>query len=264
MRRSAIVLFLVSLPLAAAACGKSSKPKASSASSGAAAIDVVKSAAKKTALAGSEHVTVDVGGTTSGQQLTVTGAGDFDNKGHIGSLHIDVAAAGISTTLDAVLSHTDMYLKGPLFAALLPAGKTWMKIDLQQAGAAQGLNLSTILSQDPTQSLATLQSLKGATSVGAETIDGVATTHYRARIDLSKLPAVAGGASAAPSTYDAWIGGDGYVYRVRSHIATGSGTTKSVITLTVDLSGFGKKVSVSIPPAAQTVASKGGLPGLGG
>ena len=54
------------------------------------------------------------------------------------------------------------------------------------------------------------------------------------------------------------------MYRVRTHIATGSGSTKSVVTLTVDLSGFGKSVSVTIPPAGQTVASKGGLPGLGG
>ena len=149
MRRLAVVLVLLALPLTAAACGGSSKPKAPSASSGAAAIDVVKSAAKKTALAGSEHLTLDVGGTASGQRLTVTGTGDFDNTGHIGSLHLAVAAAGISTTIDAVLSKTTMYLKSPLFGALLPAGKTWMKLDLQQAGASQGLNLNAILSAGP-------------------------------------------------------------------------------------------------------------------
>ncbi len=264
MRRLAIALVLLSLPLAAAACGGSSKPKAPTASSGAAAIDVVRSAAKKSALAGSEHLILTVGGTASGQQLSVTGTGDFDNKGHIGSLHLAVAAAGISTSIDAVLSQTDMYLKSPLFAALLPAGKTWMKLDLKQAGATSGLNLNAILSQDPTQSLAALQSLKSATSLGTETVDGVSTTHYRARIDLSKLPAAAGASSSTPSTYDAWVGGDGYVYRVRSHIVTGSGSTKSAVTLTVDLSGYGKPVTIAVPPAAQTAATKGSLPGLGG
>ena len=263
MRRSAIVLFLVSLPLAAVACGGSSKPKASSASSGAAAIDVVKSAAKKTTLAGSEHVTVDVGGTTSGQQLTVTGAGDFDNKKHVGSLHVDLSA-GISTSIDAVLSDTDMYLRSPLFTALLPAGKSWLKLDLKKAGAAQGLNLSSLLPQDPTQSLAALQSLKAAAKVGAEEVGGVSTTRYRARIDPSKLPAAAAGNPASPGTYDAWIGRDGYVYRVRTHLATGSGNAKSIVTLTVDLSDFGKTVKVTVPPAGQTVASSGSLPGLGG
>jgi hypothetical protein len=264
MRCPAIVLVLVSLPLAAVACGGSSKPKAPSASSGAAAIDVVKSAAKKTALSGGEHVTVDVGGTTSGQQLAVTGAGDFDNKEHVGSLHVDLSAAGISTSIDAVLSDTDMYLKSELFSALLPAGKSWLKLDLKKAGAAQGLNLNSLLPQDPTQSLAALQSLKAATKVGAEQVGGVSTTHYRARIDPSKLPAAAAGNPPSPGTYDTWIGGDGYVHRVRTHIATGSGNTKSVVTLTVDLSDFGKTVKVTVPPAGQTVASSGSLPGLGG
>jgi hypothetical protein len=264
MRRSAIVFVLVSLPLAAVACGGASKPKASSTSSGAAAIDVVRSAAKKTTLSGSEHVTVDVGGTTSGQQLTVTGAGDFDNKQHVGSLHVDLSAAGISTSIDAVLSDTDMYLRSPLFSALLPAGKSWLKLDLKKAGAAQGLNLSSLLPQDPTQSLAALQSLKAAAKVGTEEVGGVSTTRYRARIDPSKLPAAAAGNPASPGTYDAWIGGDGYVYRVRTHLATGSGNAKSVVTLTVDLSDFGKTVKVTVPPAGQTVASSGSLPGLGG
>lgn len=264
MRRLVVALVLVSLPLAAAACGSSSKSKAPSASGGAAALAVVESAAKKTASAGSEHLTLNAGGSASGQQIVVTGAGDFDNKGHVGSLHVDFSAAGISATIDAVLSSTDMYLKSSLFAALLPAGKSWLKLDLAKAGAAQGLNLNTLLSQDPTQLLTALQSLKGATRVGSEQVDGVSTTQYRARIDLSKLPAAPAGSSGVPSVYDAWVGGDGYVHRVRVQIATGSGAKKSAITLTADLSDFGESVKVAVPPAAQTLTSTGSLPGLGG
>ncbi len=133
MRRLAVVLVLLSLPLAAAACGGSSKSKAPSASSGAAAIDVVESAAKKTALAGSEHLTLNVGGTASGQQLVVTGAGDFDNKQHVGSLHVDFSAAGISASIDAVLSSTDMYLKS---LALL--GAPARREDLVEARPEEG------------------------------------------------------------------------------------------------------------------------------
>jgi len=262
MRRLAVALVLLSLPLAAAACGGSSKSKAPSASGGAAAIGVITSAASKTASAGSEHVALTAGGKASGQQLAVTGSGDFDNANHVGSLHVDFSAAGISASIDAVLSKTDMYLKSSLFAALLPVGKSWLKLDLTKAAAAQGLNLNTLLSQDPTQSLSALQSLTGATKVGTEEVGGVSTTHYRARIDVSKLPSAA--RATQPGTYDVWIGGDGYVYRVRTRIATGSGSQKTVVTLTTDLSGFGKKVSVTVPPAAQTVTSNGSLPGLGG
>jgi hypothetical protein len=264
MRRLALALVLLSLPLAAAACGGSAKSKAPSASGGAAAIGVVENAAKKTALAGSEHLTLDARGSASGQQLAVSGAGDFDNKGHVGSLHVDFSAAGISASIDAVLGGTEMYLKSSLFSVLLPAGKSWLKLDLKKAGAAQGLNLNTLLSQDPTRSLTALQSLKGATKVGTEQVDGVSTTHYRARIDLSKLAGAPAGSPGSPSTYDTWIGGDGYVHRVRTRIATGSGSKKSAVTLTVDLSGFGKPVKVPLPPAAQTLTSTGSIPGLGG
>ncbi|MGD0714231.1 MAG: LppX_LprAFG lipoprotein [Gaiellaceae bacterium] len=265
MRRIAFVLVLLTLPLAAAACGGSSKSKAPSATSGASAMDVVKSAARKTTLAGSEHLALNVAGKASGQQLVVTGTGDFDNKQHVGSLHIDLSASGINASIDTVLSTTDMYLKSSLFSALLPKGKSWLKLDLKKSAASQGLDLNTILSQDPTQSLSALQSLRSATKVGTEQVGGVSTTHYRARIDVSKLPAGSAVSSSQPSTYDVWIGdGDGYVHRVRVKIATASGSQKALVTLTADLSDFGKKVSVTVPPASQTLTSTGSLPGLGG
>jgi hypothetical protein len=265
MRRLTVVLVLVSLPLAAAACGGSSKPKAAApnATAGASAMNVVKSAAAKTALAGSEHVALTVGGTDAGQKLAVTGSGDFDNKHHIGSLHVDFAAGGINASMDTVLSTTSMYLKSPLFSTLLPSGKSWLKLDLKKTAAAQGLNLNTLLSQDPTQTLDALQSLTGATKVGSAQVGGVSTTHYRARIDVSKLPGAAA-KGARGGTYDVWIGDDGYVYRVRTKITTASGSQKAVVTLTTDLSDFGQKVSVAVPAASQTMTSTGSLPGLGG
>ena len=176
-----------------------------------------------------------------------------------------MAAAGISTTIDAVLSKTTMYLKSPLFGALLPAGKTWMKLDLQQAGASQGLDLNTILSQDPTQSLGALQSLKGATEVGTETIDGVVDD---ALPGAHRPVEAAGRRRAEPRQRRArTTRGSAATGTCTGCAATsphGSGTTKSVITLTVDLSDFGKKVNVAVPPAAADGRHEGSIPGLGG
>jgi hypothetical protein len=256
MLRAAMVAVLVLVPLVVAACGGSSRSKAKAppATGGASAIDAITAAAKKTETAGTERLSVDASGTAGGQDLGVTGTGAFDAPHHVGTLDVDFSDAGISTAIDAVLSGTDMYLKSPLFALMLPAGKSWLKLDLSKAGAAKGLSLNTLLSQDPTQTLTSLQSLRGATAVGSEIVDGVATTHYRART-------VAG---PKPGTYDVWIGGDGYVHRLRSRLASGTGTTSAAVTLTVDLSDFGKKVTVAVPPASQTVVSNGSLPGLGG
>lgn len=256
MLRAAMVAVLLLVPLVAAACGGSSKSKAKSspATGGASAIDAVTAAAKKTEAAGTEQLSLDAAGTAGGQHLALTGTGAFDAPHRVGTLDVDFSDAGISTAIDAVLSGADMYLKSPLFALMLPAGKSWLKLDLSKAGAANGLSLNTLLAQDPTQTLTSLQSLRGATAVGSEMVDGIATTHYRARTL----------AGSKPGTYDVWVGGDGYVHRLRSRLASGTGTTAAAVTLTVDLSGFGKKVTVAVPPASQTVASNGSLPGLGG
>jgi hypothetical protein len=258
MLRAAMVAVLVLVPLVAAACGGSSKTKekskASPATGGGSAIDAITAAARKTAAAGTEQLSLDASGTAGGQNLAVTGTGAFDTTHHVGTLDVDFSDAGISTAIDAVLSGTDMYLKSPLFALVLPTGKSWLKLDLSKAAAAKGLSLNTLLAQDPAQTLTSLQSLRSATAVGSEVVDGIATTHYRARAD----------AGSKPGTYDVWIGGDGYVHRLRSRIVSGTGTTSAAVTLTVDLSDFGRKVTVAVPPASQTVVSSGSLPGLGG
>src|SRR2546423_7368097 len=79
-----------------------------------------------------------------------------------------------------------LYMRSPLFADALPKGKTWLKLDLAKAAAAQGLDLSSLGAQSPTQTLAQLGGLASVTEVGDEQIGGADTTHYRGRI--AKLP----------------------------------------------------------------------------
>ena len=65
--------------------------------------------------------------------------------------------------------------------------------------------------------------------------------------------------ATGPAGYDVWVGDDGYVHRV---VVAQSSPKVSV---TVDLSKFGDKVTAAAPPAAQVYESKNGsLPGLGG
>src|SRR5436305_1481318 len=88
--------------------------------------------------------------------------------------------------------------------------------------------------------------------------DPLAAVKSTAAIDVSKLPATA---KADSGTYDVWIGDDGYVHRVRVTIKSKS----SNATVTSDLSGYGDKVSVTVPPASQVYDSRGApIPGLGG
>jgi hypothetical protein len=269
MRRAAVVLAVALLPLLAA-CGGGGK-KSDAVGANMTPVAFVKSAAAKTAQAKSEHAALDGTVDVAGQAATVSGEGDFDNTARQGSMHVDFNVAGLTGTIDEVLDGTTIYMKSPLFADGLPKGKTWLKLDLQKAGAAKGIDFSALLTQNPAQALAQLQSTGQVHEVGDETIDGVDTVHYTGKIDPAKVPQGAKiqaltGAKYGP--YDLWIGkDDGYVRRVKlSYSLLPSGATKrEAIAMTMNFSDFDKSVSVSVPSDADsydaTSASIAGLTG---
>ena len=240
MRRLLLLAVLV-VPLAACGGGGSKT------SSSQAPADAVKSAAEKTFSAGSESLAVTANVAAAGQSVVLSGHGAFETKGGTGSMSVNVHAGPITTTVDEVLSGTAVYLKSPLLAAGLPSGKTWVKVDLAKLHLS-GIDLQSLLAQDPAAQLKTLESVKSATKVGTDRIGGVSSTHYRVQTTQKTLP-----------NSDVWVGDDGYIHRVQ--VAQAS----SKVSVTVDLSKFGEKVSVTVPPASQVYVSKAGnIPGLGG
>lgn len=243
MRRIALTLIVLVTPFALAACGGGGGSSNGS-SNGSTIATVspaayVKSAAQKTAKQGSQHVALKGSVTANGRSVIVTGDGDFDQDS--GSMHFDFNAGGLSGSIDVRLDGTDLYLRSPLFAAALPQGKTWLKLDLSKAAKASGVDLSTLVSQNPSQTLARLRSISTVTKVGTEQIDGADTTHYRGRATR---------AAAAGGVYDIWIGNDDhFIHRMR--VSSVLGPQQRLVT-TVDLSDFGKDVTVDVPPASET------------
>ena len=161
--------------------------------------------------------------------------------------------------MDVVLSGDKVYLRSPLFSLLLPTGKTWIELDLSKGATAGGIDLGSLLAQDPTQALDALQSLSAVTEVGTVQVGGVSATHYTATIKMTSNSAKVGG------VYDVWVGDDGYIHRVRTIVAGSSGSVSGAVHATSTLSDFGEPVTVTVPPASQTVVStNGSIPGLGG
>jgi LppX_LprAFG lipoprotein len=264
MRRTVAVL--LALPLVAAACGGGGK---SSSVVKLTPVAYVHSAAEKTAAQPSEHVAIAVSAVAGSQEVRLSGGGDFDSANRLGQIHFDVNAGPLSSTMDGIYSGTSFYLKSPLVASALPGGKTWLKVDLEQAAKAKGLDLSTLAGQDPSKSLAQLQSLGNVSAVGSETIGGVATTHYRGELDPSKLAGAAKLpqlATAAPIPYDVWIGDDdGYVRKVTSHYSLQRSGTTATVSLDETFSSFGEHVSVTVPPATDVYdATNLAINGTGG
>lgn len=260
--RRAVVLLAAALPLVLVACGGGSS---SSKQVDLNPVAYVQQAAKQSAQAPSEHVDLSATATLQGNPFSLTGAGDFDSAKKSGQMTVHANVQGLDMQIDEVLDGTTIYLKSPLLSASLPAGKTWMKLDLQKAGKAEGVDLSQLMGQDPAQSFAQLQASGNVTKVGDETIDGVDTTHYRGTIDLSKLPQAGklkALANAKYGPYDVWIGkDDGYVHRVKSSYSVG----QQSFGLTMNFSDFGKDVIVDVPGASDTAdVTNKSLQGLGG
>jgi len=156
-----------------------------------------------------------------------------------------------------VLDGTDVYLSSPLFGIFLPTGKSWIKIDLTKSGTVAGVDIGSLLSEDPTQALDALQkNVTGVTKVAAAQLNGASATHYKVAVTKT--------ARTKAGVYDVWVGDDGYIHRVRTTVAS-SGSTAGAVTATSNLFNFGKPVTVTVPPASQTVISTNGtIPGLGG
>ena len=225
MRRA--LLAFVLLPLVLAACSGTEARVAQTLTPAAS----VRQAATKTAAATSVHVTLDASGGSGVLTGSVSGSGDFDIANHRGSFELRLARLG---TIDAVVDGTSAYIKAPFLSAFLPAGKTWLKLE----GRTSRLN---VVPHNPKQVLARLKRLANVRVVGDETIAGVSTTHYH------------GSARRGQGTFDIWIGkDDGYVRRIQAAGENGSGV--------VNFSNFGDPVTVTVPPASDTVAGTNLIP----
>jgi hypothetical protein len=266
MKIAAALLALVATAAVLAGCGAQS------------VLDPVAAAATKSQSAGgariSMRLTVDapvVGSTV------VTADGAFDQQQGQLTLDLSDLLAKLPTQLSAgdgqiktIYTNENgdpiLYVGASFLANALAGGKQWVRIDLAHAASSAGIDLSQILGQaggNPADVLAMLRASGEVTTVGPDTVDGTAVTHYHATIDLEKALTQKGIPhdavqrlldSGAPTTLpvDVWIGDDdGLVRQVEtSYSATTSGGTATA-SLSLKLSDWGTPVSVEAPPADQ-------------
>lgn len=257
-----IALLVLAAPLALAACGGgSSSVKVDP-------LAYVKASAHKTARLTSEHMTMTMTGSAAGQNISMQGSGDYTNSPLQGSMTMSMSVLGQDMQLKAVEAGTTIYIQSPMFSSQLPGGKSWVKFDLQKAGSKLGINYSSLMSQSPTSALQQLGAAGSVKTIGTETIDGVETTHYQVtNLDLSKMPQGAKIQALAHPKYgpiDVWIGNkDGYVYRESFSFSYSVAGQSASMSMRVDLSKFGEKVNVAVPPASDvfdaTNLTSGGL-----
>ncbi|MDX6689943.1 MAG: hypothetical protein QOG15_1400 [Solirubrobacteraceae bacterium] len=237
--------------------------------------EAVARAADRTAAKGGVRVAIDQTITLPGQSpISMTGSGVIDPKAQRGHITLDLSRIpGLPNDIRAgrqevIFEHFTMYMRSPLFAASLPEGKRWLKVDFIKAGRTAGVDLGALAQQrqDPTQALRYLEAASGDVKrVGAERVRGVDTTHYRATIDLLRYADVVpanerasvrhtmsqivklAGADSFPM--EVWIGQDGVVRRMRQRIRTlVAPGIRGTIDQRIELFDFGTRVRLQLPP----------------
>jgi hypothetical protein len=264
VRRIALGLALAGSAVALAGCGVKST------------IDPVAAAATKTENTGGEKIAMTLGGNADGHSFSISanGVAGQDQADITVDLSSALAAAGVSGSNGSVeirylQENGDpvMYVNAPFLSSRLPGGASWVRLDLEKAGQTVGVDVNELIgqaSQNPADVLDLLRSTGTVDEVGSDTIDGVATTEYKATIDLDKAAAQLGSkeqalvdqliAQGAPSQIpvNVWIGNDdNLVHQLTMDESVSANGHSGDVQLQLDLSDYGTGVTVTAPPADQ-------------
>ena len=250
--------------------------------SGALSLDPVAAAATKTQDAGAARIRFAmVISPQLGKTLRMRGSGAIDGTSarmsfKLGSM---LGQMGLPSSMGSLaqLQHTTIkeialeqngdyviYMQLGFLSSQLPGGKQWIKLDVSKLGKAAGLDLGKLMSGtqfQPSDLLGMLTS-EGAKiqELGAATVDGVATTHYRVTIDLAKAlqskgltsPLLNGiTAQMKTATSEVWIGKDGLVRRVKISYNVPHGAKAMRMAMTMSLYDYGAHLSIAAPPSSQ-------------
>ena len=241
-----------------------------------------------TAAAGSARFEMTVTTGDADGALEITSTGGFDGTRMTMEVDVGAVLAGALGSTDAslpegldepmrlVVDGSTVYLRVPVLDALLDS-PGWLSAtpeDLDAAGGPLGFAGGVT---DPSRLLDTLRSVAGdVDEVGSEDVRGVATTHYRATLDLARALEQGNdggsavleqqledlGADLGDVPVDLWVDADGLARRLVLEVG-------DLGALTVELFDYGQPVEIDVPapeettPIADVLGALGALGGLG-
>ncbi len=285
--RRALALTICVLPLAACG-GTGSKSNATSPTA------PLAEAATKSASASTVKMALDMTMTSSAfpKPISMTATGVEDNTKHRADMTLDMSSisAAFGTSVPKQLADSSLwkgeeitdfsgrnfvlYMRLPFLTRLIPGHKPWIKLDLAAYGKKMGLDFSqlTQFSSDPGQTLDWLRATNGAvTDAGNQVVDGVKTTHYKAAIDLSRYPdlvpasrraavrkainAVVNLTGLRTFPVDVWVSDDGLVRKMNMSFTEDVSGQQMTMNMSTRFHDFNAPVSISLPPASQTLDS---------
>lgn len=239
-------------------------------------------AMQKTKDAGSARMAIDL--TFTAQEQTVHITGDVESvmdPSDPASLReravLDIPSLGMvpGGKVEVIVGKGSvLYLRAPMFASFIPATTPWIKLDPSALPQSQGDLGAATAAVNPAAILAAIKDSLTVEEVGADTVDGSATTRYRATLDVVKLlPLVADIVQEQPTDaqlqetidklkeagletlpIDLWVDEAGFLKQVRMSLdLSGLSTDHSAVSfsLTLTYSDIGEHISIDVPPASQ-------------
>jgi hypothetical protein len=198
--------------------------------------------------------------------VALTGKGLLN--GETDSASIGMTATGSTSAgvqgfaLQEIVSDGDVYISSPQLGQAFGSPARWLLMRSEAFGDLLKGNSAGGPLASPTQQLDALQDASSqVTEVGRERVDGVATTHYSAVLDIGKLTdqlkdQVSGNfqdliekamEDVSGGTVDVWIGADGLLRRETSSSTDSAGT----FTMTMEFSDYGIHPNIQPPPSSE-------------
>lgn len=220
---------------------------------GAAPLNAVAAAAVKTQEQPGGRANMRAIITADGKTVTITGQAVFDSENRARAT-LFKGSSRSSPRLDEVVDGPVLYMRSPEFS--LPDGLEWMKIDLEDA---VGLKVPAQSGTDPRDELSILEVAGNFQKLGKDQVRGEATTHYRGTIGIAEAVerlrekgedelAENYEENGGPIDFEAWIGSDGIVRRLRLVTTITAGQGKEVNSdMTMTFFDFGLEPSIVVP-----------------
>ena len=229
------------------------------------AANPVIAAAKRTADARSAVFDMQMQVEAAGTSVSMNASGAMRGS-DTAKMTMRMNGAGVSSAIDMLMlreaGRLVMYMRSPTFRATLPAGKTWMRLDLDLAAAKLGVDYSELI--DTSRTLGPLEhGLVSTKRVGTAAVAGEPTTRYKAVIDTKRaaraVPAFAkqlraierAGVRVPRLTEDVWIGRDGRIRRVGLSFPFVQQGVHAKSSLTMTIRAYDVPVTIAAPPRAQ-------------
>jgi hypothetical protein len=196
--------------------------------------------------------------------VTAVMRGTINPTANEGTLRLDEVVGGTQVSAPMVFSGLNFWMRASAIpgAASLTGGKPWIYVDMNKALAAMGIG-SLPGTTNPTQFLDYLSASSSNPKVVAVTvIHGVATTEYRAVVNLDRykklyhasaqtVAAIESAIGAHTMPVEAWVDLKNRVRRIHISFPECVDGGRVLFSLTMGIYGFGTKPPVQIPSRDQ-------------